>query len=103
MRKHSHLSISHQLESGSIYGIIIMNKSEKMLAKMRINPQDWKIDDLKKIADKFAIEYRQPGTSHVTFRTTNGDKLTVPAHKPIRAIYIKLFIKLIDGTGGKDE
>ncbi|HTM64262.1 MAG TPA: hypothetical protein VL360_07150 [Gammaproteobacteria bacterium] len=80
-----------------------MNKTEKMLAKMRVNPHDWNIADLRKIADSFAIDYRQPGTSHVTFRSKNGDKLTVPAHKPIKPIYIKLFVKLIDRLGGKDE
>ena len=70
---------------------------------MRVNPRDWKIDDLKKLASRFGIEYRQPGTSHVTFRTSSGDKLTVPAHKPIQQVYIKLFLKLIDKPGGGDE
>ena len=29
--------------------------------------------------------------------------LTVPAHKPIKPIYIKMFIELIDGLGEKNE
>jgi len=73
-----------------------MGKSDKLIAKMRNNPNGWRIDNLKKLADKFYIEYRQPGTSHVTFRAKNGEKLTVPARKPIKPIYIKKFIDLIN-------
>ena len=80
-----------------------MSKIDKLLTKMRNNPRDWKIEDIKAIADRFAIEYRQPGTSHVTFRAKTGEKVTIPAHKPIKPIYIKLFIALIDGLGGNDE
>lgn len=80
-----------------------MSRIEKILAKMRNNPRDWKIEDVKAIADRFGIDYRQPGTSHVTFRVSAGEKLTIPAHKPIKAIYIKLFIAMIDSLGGNDE
>ena len=69
---------------------------------MRNNPRDWRIEDLKTIADKMGLKYRQPGTSHVTFRTKTGKMLTVPAKKPIKPIYIKLFIGLLDEiTGGE--
>lgn len=90
-------------QNGSIYGIIInMSKAGKQLEKMRSNPRNWRIEDLKTIADRIDLSYRQPGTSHVTFRASTGQKLTVPARKPIKPIYIKLFIELVDGlTGGE--
>ena len=85
------------LKNGSSYGTIIsVSKFEKQLEKMRTNPRDWCIEDLKTLAKKFGIDHRQPGTSHVTFRVENGEKLTVPAHKPIKPIYIKKFLILID-------
>ena len=73
------------LQYGSICGTIIlyMSKIEKILQKMRHNPRDWRIEDIKTIAKRYEIDYRQPGSSHVTFRFSNGDKLTIPAHKPI--------------------
>lgn len=75
-----------------------MSRIEKKLDAMKNNPKgDWGIDLLKSIADRYEIEYRQPGTSHVTFRSKKGKKLTVPAHKPIKAIYIKMFIDFIEG------
>ena len=73
-----------------------MSKLSKILDKMRNNPLDWRIDRLKTVAQAHGIAWRQPGTSHVTFRHPNGAKLTVPAHRPIKPIYIKKFIRLID-------
>lgn len=80
-----------------------MSKIDKILEKMRQNPRDWRIEDLKVIADRFEIDYRQPGTSHMTFRFPNGQKLSVPAHKPIKPIYVKQFINLLDEQGGENE
>src|SRR6478735_8995165 len=81
-----------------------MSKIEKQLQKMRDNPRDWRIDDIKIIAKRYEIDYRQPGTSHVTFRFSNGEKLTIPAHKPVKPIYIQKFITLLDTQiGGINE
>lgn len=78
----------------------IMSKIEKMLLRMQNNPQDWQIDELQYLAKRFGIAWRQPGTSHVTFRHPNGAKITVPAHRPIKPIYIKKFLRfLIEGEG----
>ena len=72
-----------------------MSKADKTLNKMRTNPRDWRIEQLKTVADAHGVAYRQPGTSHVTFRHPSGAKLTVPAHKPIEPEYVKKFVKLI--------
>jgi hypothetical protein len=51
-----------------------MARIEKLLAAMRRNPSaDWRIEQLKAIADRYGIAHRQPGTSHVTFRPPHGD------------------------------
>lgn len=77
-----------------------MGKAEKLLERMRANPLDWRIDQLKTVAEAYGIDYRQPGTSHVTFRHPNGDKLTVPAHRPIKPVYAKKFVRLVsEGIG----
>ncbi|MBS0357786.1 MAG: hypothetical protein JSS53_00735 [Proteobacteria bacterium] len=73
-----------------------MTKFEKLLNNMRHNPRDWRIEDIKTIAHRYGISYDQPGTSHVTFRCLNKEKLTIPAHKPIKTIYVKKFLDLID-------
>lgn len=80
-----------------------MSKVGKQLENMRNNPRDWRIDDLKSIAKRMGVEYRQPGSSHVTFRTVTGNKVTVPAHKPIKPIYVKLFLEMIDELIGEND
>jgi hypothetical protein len=40
-----------------------MGKSDKTIAKMRNNPRDWRIEQLKTVADACDVAYRQPGTS----------------------------------------
>lgn len=77
-----------------------MTRKQKKLDKMRNNPRgDWQIDDLKSIAEDRGIAYRQNGTSHVVFDFGDAS-LTVPAHRPIKPIYITKFIELL---GGDDE
>lgn len=74
------------------------------MLSMRANPSnDWRIEDLKSLARRFGITYHQPGTSHVTFRTLDGRMLTVPSHKPVKAIYIKKFIELVSGMDFEGE
>lgn len=72
-----------------------MSKHEKLLQKMRYNPKNWIIEDLIVIANRYGFTFRQPGTSHVTF--SNGKhRLTVPSHKPIKPIYVKQFVAMIE-------
>ena len=73
-----------------------MTQLEKLLEKMKNNPKDWNIDQLKKLAVRYSIEWRQNGTSHVQFVRQDGITLTVPAHRPIKPIYILKFLDLIE-------
>ena len=79
-----------------------MVRSEKIIERMRNNPRDWSIDDLKILADKNGIDWRQPGTSHVTFSYPGVVPLTVPAHKPVKPFYVKRFLDLLDKLGDDD-
>ena len=74
-----------------------MSKAENILSKMRKNPYgDWRIDQLKTIAQRHGIEWRQRGTSHVVFIRQDGRTLPVPAAQPIKPIYIKKFLALLE-------
>jgi hypothetical protein len=79
-----------------------VTRAEKLLAKMRASPRDWSIDDLKTLAKRHGIDWRQPGTSHVTFSYPGLPPLTVPAHKPIKPIYVLRFVALLDAIGERD-
>jgi hypothetical protein len=80
-----------------------MTKREKLLARMRANPRDWTIDDLKVLAKYFKVDWRQPGTSHVTFSAEGQIPVTVPAHKLLKPIYIRKFLALLDAIGEPNE
>jgi predicted RNA binding protein YcfA (HicA-like mRNA interferase family) len=77
-------------------------KADKLLARMRNNPRDWSIADLKTLAARHGLDWRQPGTSHVTFSHATGVHLTVPSHKPIKPVYVERFVALLDRIGASD-
>ena len=72
-----------------------MSKVDKILSKMRNNPRDWRIELVKTVARAYSIEWRQRGTSHVVFVRSDRRTLPVPAHRPIKPIYIKKFIEFV--------
>lgn len=73
-----------------------MTQIEKLIKKMHANPQDWLISDLKKLAERYNIIWSQNGTSHVQFVREDGITLTVPAHRPIKPIYVKKYLDLLE-------
>ena len=76
-----------------------MNKRAKLLDVMRNNPRDWRIDDLLVIARQFNIECRNNGGSHHVFGFPNVEMdVTVHAHRPIKPVYIRQFLLLVDAV-----
>jgi len=74
-----------------------MARLDRLLARMRRNPRGaWRIEQLKTIADHHGIPHRQPGTSHVIFAPPGRNVLSVPAHRPIKPVYVRHFIAMID-------
>ena len=74
-----------------------MSGIEKQVAKMRHNPRDWRIDTLISIAERYGIEIRSHGGSHYVFSHPAYPSLvTVPAHRPIKPVYVKQFLDMID-------
>ena len=74
-----------------------MNTATKMLNSMRNNPLDWRIEQLQSVARQHGIDWRHEGTSHCVFVRNDGKTLPVPAHRPIKPIYIKKFLALLKG------
>lgn len=74
-----------------------MTAMKKQLEKMRRNPRDWRIEQLETLAKHYAINIRKPKGSHVVFDHPKWvELLCVPAHRPIKPIYIKKFLRLVD-------
>jgi hypothetical protein len=74
-----------------------MGTNDKQLEQMRNNPRDWRIDSLIAMAAKYGIEVRNHGGSHHIFSFPGIElALSVPAHRPIKPVYIKRFVGLVD-------
>ena len=75
-----------------------MNTAAELLLAMRNSRLDWQLAQLQTIARQNGIEWRTDGTSHCVFVRTDGKTLPVPARRPIKAIYIKKFLELVEGA-----
>ena len=69
----------------------------KTLEAMRANPRAWRIEDLERVAAACAINLRKPGGSHVYFtHPAMAEGVSVPAHRPIKPVYVRAFVRLVD-------
>jgi len=76
-----------------------MNTAAKLLDDMRNNPRDWRIEQLLTLARQFKVTVRNDGGSHHVFAHTAVQSIvTVPAHRPIKPVYIRQFVALIDNV-----
>lgn len=76
-----------------------VSSHEKLLARMRNNPQGWQIADLLPVAAQYGIEVRNSGGSHHVFSYPGlALRLCVPAHRPIKPVYVRQFLALIEAV-----
>lgn len=76
-----------------------MSKAEKAIQKMKTNPRDWWIGSLEVVAGYYGLNIRKSGGSHVVFGHNESNiVVTVPAHKPIKPVYIRQFIMLVESV-----
>lgn len=73
-----------------------MSKREKLIAKLRNNPNNVSFETLQKLLLNDGFEIRQPrkGSSHYHFK--KGEKnISIPKHKPVKMIYTKMVLRLL--------
>ncbi len=80
-----------------------MSTAQKLIQAMTNNPRDWLIDHVHTVAKASGLTVHCPGGSHHIVRSATGAKISIPAHRPIKEIYIKKLIKLIKTGKGDNE
>ena len=79
-----------------------MGRGEKRLEDMRTNPAgDWRIDDVRVVCREFGLVLLAPrsGGSHYTVtHRSQHDILSVPARRPIKAVYIRRLVEFVDAV-----
>ena len=72
---------------------------DALLERMRTNPRaDWTIADVERLCRRLGITISAPRRgSHFKMRNPNdGTTLPIPAHRPIRPVYIRALVALAD-------
>ena len=72
----------------------------KLIDRMRESPRDWAISDIEAVCDQHGIRITPPQRgSHYKLRNpATGGILTIPAHRPVKPVYIRKLLDLIDQT-----
>ncbi|WP_120715835.1 type II toxin-antitoxin system HicA family toxin [Tsuneonella amylolytica] len=78
-----------------------MARAEKLLERMRANPRDWQIDDVVAVCRAYGLACKSPkrGSHFKVEHPAIDGKLTIPARKPIKSVYILLLVEMIDKLG----
>jgi predicted RNA binding protein YcfA (HicA-like mRNA interferase family) len=75
-----------------------MGRGEKLLDRMRANPRDWRIEDVVKLCDAFGVTCTPPrkGSHYKVKHASQVEILTIPAHRPIKAVYTTELVRFIE-------
>jgi predicted RNA binding protein YcfA (HicA-like mRNA interferase family) len=76
-----------------------MSKRRKRLERIRQNPNDVSLEELRHILEDYGFVYRRTVGSHYTFNYVLGGQtrlFVVPFRRPVKPVYVKRAIKLID-------
>lgn len=75
-----------------------MSRGEKLLERMRANPRDWRIEDVAKLCDAFGVTCTPPrkGSHYKVKHGSQAEILTIPAHRPIKPVYVTDLVRFIE-------
>ncbi|MCU6455043.1 type II toxin-antitoxin system HicA family toxin [Sphingomonas sp. A2-49] len=74
--------------------------AEALLERMRQGPRDWRIDDIERLCGAFGIACTPPrkGSHYKVKHRSVPQILTIPAHRPIKPVYIRELVKFVDAV-----
>lgn len=75
-----------------------MGRSDKLLERMRSNPRDWRIEDVARVCSTFGAACTPPkkGSHYKVKHPSQDEILTIPAHRPIKPVYITDLVRFIE-------
>lgn len=78
-----------------------MAVADTLLERMRANPRDWRIDDVVRACEAAGVACTAPrGGSHYKVKHPAMTQiLTIPAHRPIKPVYIRDLVRFLDTVG----
>lgn len=83
-----------------------VSKAAGLLERMRRNPAaDWMMEDVARICERHGLRCSPPsgGGSHYKISHSRSPSiLTIPRARPIKAVYIRKLLRLIEEVEGAD-
>ena len=81
-----------------------MARADKLLAAMRANPRDWRIGDVATVCAGHGVDCSAPrnGSHYKIKHAAMTAILTIPAHRPIKPVYIRDLVAYIDAVDGSN-
>jgi predicted RNA binding protein YcfA (HicA-like mRNA interferase family) len=73
-----------------------MSKKSKLLAAIKNNPKNIDFADIKKLLEDAGYTCSNSGSSHYVFRKVGFEHITIPFAKPIKAIYAKQVLEILE-------
>jgi hypothetical protein len=82
-----------------------VTRGEKLLEKMRARQRDWRIEDVVTLCAAFGVTCTPPhkGSHYKVKHDRHPEILTIPAHRPIKPIYITSLVRFIDAVAKGSE
>jgi predicted RNA binding protein YcfA (HicA-like mRNA interferase family) len=76
-----------------------MTKREKLISRIRNNPKDVSLRDIRVLLEAFGFELiRIRGSHHIFVGMVSGEEITlaIPSRHPVKVVYVKRVIEIID-------
>lgn len=82
-----------------------MSKWDKLLARICNLSKDIRFDELRKVLEYYGYTMNSPqnGSSHCTFRKNGRMLITIPKHRPIKKVYVKMVKQVIEEEENNHE
>jgi hypothetical protein len=79
-------------------------RADKLLSQMIAKPKgDWRIEHVRTVCKAYGLTCSAPkrGDHYKVSHPSQPEIVTVPAHRPIKPIYIKQFVALLRRVAGE--
>lgn len=78
--------------------------SDDLLERMRRSPAaDWTIADVQSVCARHGVRCSPPsggGSHYKVSHPSQREILTIPRARPVKAVYVRKLVRLIDAVGG---
>ncbi len=82
-----------------------MSQFDKLLERIRFLDNNMRFNEVRKILEAYGYTMSGPnrGSNHKTFRKSGCHPITIPAHEPIKRVYIIMVKKAIESEANDEE